>query len=131
MLSISSFWARGTLAQAEASWQAAESGYSASAALQDIGGNMTWSCYHGAFDEWVTRIGGLSASDRYIGSNRMHFAFFDFMNQRFEHTKYLVTASARNQADPTAQIVKRIEYRDSLWRRRSICLLTRTAGTDR
>jgi Dolichyl-phosphate-mannose-protein mannosyltransferase len=125
-LCISSLWTRGSLAQAEASWQAAELAHSAGAVPRDVGGNMTWSCYYGAFDEWIVDIGGSNASDRYIGSNRMHFAFFDFLNRRFDHAKYLVTASAPTNADTTAQLLKRVEYRDSWLRPRSIYVVRRS-----
>ena len=126
MLTISSLWARGTLARAEASWQAAEIARSAGAAPQDVGGDLHWSCYYGAFDEWIAQVGGPSAIDRYIGSQRMHFAFFDFVNRRFEHAKYLVTSSPPNPSDPNAQILRRIEYRDAWLHRQSIYLVMRS-----
>jgi hypothetical protein len=128
MLSISSLWARGTLARAEASWQAAEMARSVGAAPQEVGGDMHWSCYYGAFDEWMAEVGGLDSTDRYIGSHRMHFAFFDFLNRRFDHAKYLVTSSPPNAADPNAQILQRVEYRDSWLRPRSIYLVMRPAS---
>jgi hypothetical protein len=121
MLSISALWARGTLARAEASWRAAEIARSAGAAPQDVGGDMHWSCYYGAFDEWMAEVGGLDSSDRYIGSHRMHFAFFDFLNRRFDHAKYLVTPSPLN----SAQLLTKVEYRDSWLRPRSIYLVMR------
>ena len=58
MLSISSCWTRGNLARAEAKWQAAELIHSSGVAARDVGGNQTWSCYYGAFDEWIAEIGG-------------------------------------------------------------------------
>jgi len=124
MLSVSSLWTRGTLARAEASWRAAEIARSAGAAPQEVGGNMTWSCYQGAFDEWIARIGGLNPTRRYIGSNTMHFAFFDFLNRRFDHTKYLVT----DRADPNGKIVNQVDYRDSWLCPRSIYVLRQSAG---
>ena len=123
MLSISSLWTRGTLANAQASWQAAELAHSTGAAPQDVGGNMTWSCYHGAFDDWIAQVGGSNASDRYIGSHRMHFAFFDFLNDRFDHAKYLVTSLAPNDAHPSAELLTKVEYRDIWLRPRSIYVL--------
>jgi hypothetical protein len=125
MLSISSLWARGTLARAEASWQAADIARSAGAGPQDIGGDMHWSCYYGAFDEWIAKVGGPSVTDQYLYRQHMHFAFFDFLNQRFDHAKYLVTSSPPDAADPNAQILQRVEYRDSWLRVRTIYLLMR------
>ena len=125
MLSISALWARGTLAHAEASWRAAEIARSAGAAPQEVGGDMHWSCYYGAFDEWMREVGGLDSSARYIGSHRMHFAFFDFLNRRFDHAKYLLTSSPPSARDPNAQMLRKIEYRDVWLRPRSIYLVMR------
>jgi Dolichyl-phosphate-mannose-protein mannosyltransferase len=128
ILSISSLWTRGKLAKAEASWQAAEQACSAGAGPREVGGNMTWSCYHGAFDEWITEIGGLNASDRYIGSHRMHFAFFDFLRRRFDRSQYLIIPSPPDAADPNLQPLRRVEYRDNCLRPQSIYLMIRTTG---
>jgi hypothetical protein len=123
MLFGSSLWTRGNLARAEASWRAAELAHSAGAAPENIGGDMTWSCYYGAFDEWIATIGGLDASGRYIGSNRMHFAFFDFLHKRYAQTKYLLTSGKRDFADPTRQLLGTVEYRDGWLHNRSIYVL--------
>jgi Dolichyl-phosphate-mannose-protein mannosyltransferase len=125
MLSISACWARGTLAQTEASWRAAEMALSAGARPEDVGGDMHWSSYHGAFDQWMAEVGGPNVTDRYIGSHRMHFAFFDFLNRRFARTKYLVTSSPPDTADPDAQVLGRVEYRDGWLRARTIYLVVR------
>ena len=125
MLSISALWTRGALAEAEASWRAAELAHSVGAAPSDVGGNMTWSCYHGAFDEWITRIGGFDASEHYIGSHRMHFAFFDFLNQRFDHAKYLVTSASPNTLPQNAQLLGAVPFRDGCLRARSIHVVVR------
>lgn len=130
MLSISSCWTRGTLAQAEAKWQAAELIHSSGVTARDVGGNQTWSCYYGAFDEWIAEIGGSNASDRYIGSHRMHFAFFDFLNQRSDRAKYLVTPSPPDVTDPNAEILRQVEYRDIWLRPRSIYLVRRSGLMD-
>jgi hypothetical protein len=58
MLCFSSLWTRGHLSQADASWQAAKIAQAAGAAPESIGGNMTWSTYNGAFDEWISQVGG-------------------------------------------------------------------------
>jgi len=126
MLSLSALWTRGALAEAQASWQAAEGACAVGATLREIGGYMTWSCYYGAFDEWITEIGGLNASDHYIGSNRMHFAFFHFLERRFKRAKYLVTSSPPNAGNPNVQILRRVGYRDRWLRPRSIYVLRRS-----
>lgn len=125
MLSVSSLWSRANLSKAEAHWQAAEIARSVGAAPQEIGGNMTWSCYHGAFDEWIADVGGLDATGRYSGSNRMHFAFFNLLKRRYDHTKYLITSSPIAPSDKSWQLLRRVEYRDNWLRDRSIYVLMR------
>ena len=120
MLSISSCWTRGTLAQAEAKWQAAELIHSSGVTARDVGGNQTWSCYYGAFDEWIAEIGGSNASDRYIGSHRMHFAFFDFLNQRFSHASFILSPSVSQQAGKKSSVIATVPYRDEFLRARQI-----------
>jgi len=126
MLLISACWTRGKLAEAQASWEGAEFVHSIGVAPRDIGGNQTWSCYYGAFDEWIAEVGGLNASDRYIGSHRMHFTFFDFLSRRFDRSKYLITSSPPDAADPNLQLLRRVEYRDNCLRPQSIYLMIRS-----
>jgi len=125
MLSLSSLWTGGVLSFREASWQAAEVARSAGAALQDVGGNMTWSCYHGAFDEWIADIGGPDVAVRYSGSNRMHFAFFDFLHKRDRCAQYVLRPPVRPTSDNSWRFVTTLEYRDRWLRRRKIYLLVR------
>jgi hypothetical protein len=127
MLFTSALWTRGALAKAEASWRAAEFAHSKGTPPSEIGGNMTWSCYYGAFDEWIANVGGLNAADQYVGSHRMHFAFFNFLNQRFDRAKFLVTGSPLTGAE----LLRRFNYRDSWLRPRGIDLVMRQYATTR
>jgi hypothetical protein len=86
MLSVSCLWSRANLANAEANWQAAEIARSARAASQQIGGNMTWSCYHGAFDDWIAQVGGWQVAGRYGRAKRLE-TFFDFLNKRYDRAE--------------------------------------------
>lgn len=126
MLLASSLWTRGNLEQAQANWHAAELARSAGAAPRDIRGDVTWSCYHGAFDEWVAQIGGSDAVDQYVGSNRMHAAFFEFLNVRYAQAAYVLSTSAPSDSDSSWQLRARVDYRDRLLERRSVYLLERT-----
>lgn len=128
MLSISSLWSLGKLGRAQASWRAAEIARSFAAAPQEIGGDMHWSCYYGAFDDWIAKVGGPDAANRYIGSFRMHFAFFAFLEQRFQHTKYLVTSLPPDTIQQKAQLVAKVGYRDGWLRPQSIYLVRQAAS---
>jgi len=125
MLSVSCLWSRANLANAEANWQAAEIARSAGAAPQQIGGNMTWSCYHGAFDDWIAEVGGWQAAGRYGRAKRLE-AFFDFLNKRYDHAEYVITSSLRDTPANSGRLLRRVEYKDKWLRQRSIYLLMRT-----
>jgi hypothetical protein len=87
---------------------------------------MTWSCYHGTFDEWIAGVGGPDATGWYRGSNRMHFAFFDLLNRRYDRAKYVLTSSLPDPpSDKSWQLLRRIEHRDNWLRRRSVYVLMR------
>ena len=126
MLLASSLWSRGNLEQAQANWHAAELARSAGASPQDIRGDVTWSCYYGAFDEWIAQLGGSDAVDQYVGSNRMHAAFFEFLNKRYAQAAYVLSTSAPSDSDSSWQLHARVDYRDRLLERRSVYLLQRT-----
>jgi hypothetical protein len=125
MLSVSSLWSRANLANAEANWQAAEIARSAGAASQQIGGNMTWSCYHGAFDDWIAQVGGWQVAGRYGRAKRLE-TFFDFLNKRYDHAEYVITSSLRDPPANGWRLLRRVEYKDKWLRQRSIYLLMRT-----
>jgi hypothetical protein len=119
-LLISSLWTRGNLERAEANWRAAEIAHSSGAAPEDIAGNMTWSCYHGAFDAWVRQVGGIRAAESYSGGHRMHFAFFDFLNQRFNHASFVLTSSVSHRPSEKSRVIATVPYRDEFLRARKI-----------
>ena len=125
MLSASTLWTRGNLERAEANWRAAELAHAAGAALQDIGGDMTWSCYYGTFDEWIAQVVGSSAVDQYVGSNRMHAAFFEFLKKQYARASYVLSTSAPNESDREWQLRAKVPYRDRLLERRGVYLLER------
>jgi hypothetical protein len=128
MLSISSLWSLGKLGKAQASWRAAEIARSFGAAPEEIGGDVHWNCYYGAFDDWVTKVGGPNAASRYIGSFRMHFTFFAFLEQRFKHAKYLVTPLPPDTSYRKEQLVGKVGYRDGWLRPQSIYIVRQAAS---
>ncbi len=122
-LVTSSLWTRGNLARAEANWKAADIAGSAAATPEDVGGNMTWSCYHGAFDTWVQRVGGIAAAKDYSGSHRMHFAFFAFLNQGFDHAPIMLSKAIPGFPDDNWRLIATIPYRDELLRPRDVYVI--------
>ena len=125
MLLGSSLWTRGILASREASWQAAELARSAGAVPQDVSGNITWSCYQGAFDEWIADVGGLDAATKFSGSNRLHLAFFDFVHKRDRSARYALSPPVEGTSDKSWKLLRTVEYRDTWLRRRNIYVLVR------
>jgi 4-amino-4-deoxy-L-arabinose transferase-like glycosyltransferase len=119
-LVVSLFWTRGSLERAEANWRAAEIAQSNGAAPEDVAGNMTWSCYHGAFDAWLRQVGGIAAAQSYNGGHRMHFAFFDFLDQRFSHASFILSPSVSQQAGKKSAVIATVPYRDEFVRARQI-----------
>ena len=70
---------------------------------------MTWSCYHGAFDEWVAQIGGPQNVPVYHGGERLHPGFFDYLAQQYERAHYVISPD-RPQAE--SQVLAVVQYRD-------------------
>ena len=108
---------RANLSNAEANWKAAQIARAAGADPHDIAGNMTWSCYNGAFDEWVSEMGWPPAVPVYEGGNLLHPGFFRFLQQRYDRAHYLISAS---RPESGWQILATVEYRDISLRSRPI-----------
>jgi hypothetical protein len=119
-LLTSSLWTRGSLERAEANWRAADIAQLNGAAPDNVGGNMSWSCYHGAFDDWVRQAGGIAEAPSYSGGHRMHFAFFDFLDQRFSHASFLLSPTPSPQPEKKSAVIAIVPYRDGLLRPRQI-----------
>jgi hypothetical protein len=124
-LLLSSLWTRGNLAEAEANWSAAELAHSKGAAPQDIRGDVTWSCYYGAFDEWVAQVGDPWANGHYLGSNRMHAEFFKFLDQRFARASYVLSTSAPSRSDINWRLHATVQYKNRWLQNRYVYLLER------
>ena len=125
MLCFSSLWTRGHLSQAEASWQAAKIAQAAGAAPESIGGNMSWSTYNGAFDEWVTQVGGQGAAGKYNRLNPMHDEFFEFLLKRYDRSRYLISSSMPMPTDKSSHLLTSVEYKDRWLHNRNMSLLKR------
>jgi hypothetical protein len=122
-LTISSLWTRANLAYAEANWRAAEIARGAQADSRDIAGNMTWSCYNGAFDEWVAEVGEPPTAPVDSGGNLIHPGFFKFLQERYDHAHYVISSS-RPQSD--VQLLGTVTTRDKRLRRHTIYVTKRT-----
>ena len=124
MLCVSALWTRGILSQAEAKWRAAERAHAAGAAPEDIGGNMTWNCYYGAFDEWISHVGGQEAAVKYNGKTPMHDAFFEFIRERYDRAECFVQESPPK---PPVNVIESGEYRDRWLQARTMYLVKRSS----
>ena len=122
MLCFSALWTRGVLAQAEASWRSADIAHATGCAPQDIGGNMTWSCYYGAFDEWLVQVGGMNAVDQFSRANPMHSVFFKFLEERYQKAKYRIVPQPK-KPDQGCASVERLTFRDRWLRSRDTYLV--------
>ena len=125
MLCVSSLWTRGKLSEYEASWQLAEIAHAAGAAPESIGGNMTWSTYYGAFDEWISHVGGKDAAGKYNRRHPMHDAFFEFLRKRYDRAEYLISSSTPRPTDKSSHLVTSVEYRDRWLHNRNMYLVKR------
>jgi 4-amino-4-deoxy-L-arabinose transferase-like glycosyltransferase len=121
-LSISSSWTRVNLAHAEANWKAAEIAHAVQADSRDIAGNMTWSCYNGAFEDWIAEIAEPPAAPIYTGGNLIHPAFFAFLLQRYDRAHYVISSS---HPQSNFQLLGTTTYRDKWLRPREIYVIKR------
>jgi hypothetical protein len=78
-------------------WKAAEIAGSDASDPNDVAGNMSWSCYHGACDEWVAQTGGPQNVPVYHGAERLHPGFFDYLAQQYDARTTLLVRLSRNR----------------------------------
>ena len=79
-----------------------------------IAGDLRWSCYYGAFDDWVADIGGAEGIAKYNatdpGSNlHFHNAFAHFMDRRIKAAEFVLQPSSPDVGD-RGRIVKTVMY---------------------
>jgi Dolichyl-phosphate-mannose-protein mannosyltransferase len=106
---VCALWTRENLSHAEARWKAAEIAGSDASDPNDVAGNMTWSCYHGAFDEWVAQIGGPQNMPVYHGGERLHPGFFDHLAQQYDRAHYVVSTA---RPESGWQVLAVLQYQD-------------------
>ena len=85
---------------------------------------MTWNCYYGAFDEWISRVGGQEAAVKYNGKTPMHEAFFEFVRERYDRAEFVVQESLPKPLD---KVIESGEYRDRWLQARTIYLVKRSS----
>jgi hypothetical protein len=117
-------WMRGDLNRQEALWRTAEGIYATRGVkLLELGGNLTWLTYHGAFDRWITELGPSIQHKDYAG--RLYL-FFYWINEKRNQAEYILYAS-ENERPPVAifENVGQVAYRDGLFRKRSVYVAKR------
>jgi hypothetical protein len=124
VLSLSSSWTRGSLAEEEAYWQAAETLRSSGVAPSQVAGDFNWSGYHGSFDDWIAEVGGPESAPEYIELPRhpkhMHGAYDAFLKRRAEIAEYTLQSSPPAPGDPTHQLVRKEDYPGMFFERKSV-----------
>jgi hypothetical protein len=121
-LGISSLWIRANLSYADATWRAAEIARAAQADSRDIAGNMTWSCYNGAFDDWIAEVGEPPTAPIASGGNLIHPGFFKFLLQQYDRAHYVISSSRPQNG---LQLLGTVTYRDKRLRRHTIYVTKR------
>ena len=121
-LGISSLWIRANLSYADATWRAAEIARAAQADSRDIAGNMTWSCYNGAFDDWIAEVGEPPTAPIASGGNLIHPGFFKFLLQQYDRAHYVISSSGPQNG---LQLLGTVTYRDKRLRRHTIYVTKR------
>jgi hypothetical protein len=102
------------LVKEEAYWRSAEEIRLGGVMPSQIAGDLRWSCYYGAFDDWVAEIGGAQAIAKYNatdpGSSRhFHNAFAHFMDRRTKAAEFVLQTCSPDGGD-RGRIVKTVMY---------------------
>ncbi len=116
-LAASALWVRGRLAKAEAHWQAAEAARATGADLRQVWGNWEWSCYHGAFDDYLAQLGGEKPET--------FDDFFYWWGQQSLRAQFLVMDTPVGEPFEPAF---NVSYRDEFWRERQVTVWKRKAA---
>lgn len=121
---VFALWMRGDLNRQEVMWRAAEEIRAADGIDRlQVGGNLTWLAYHGGFDEWIADMGPAARPTDY--ANRLWLFFFWADDKRREAEYILYT---RDDEPPPAglyETIKRLPYRDGLFRLRMVYVAKR------
>jgi hypothetical protein len=114
VIALASMWTRSSLAEEETYWRAAEE-----IRLQDVmpsrvAGDLRWSCYYGAFDDWVAEVGGIGGVAKYNAMDshsplQFNNAFLAFLDRRSKTAEYLLEPCCPAPGDGS-RIVKTVAY---------------------
>ena len=69
-----------------------------------VAGNLRWSCYHGAFDDWVAEIGGVEGIAKYNATDprsslHFHAAFRAFIDRHTRAAEFVLQPSRPDPGD--------------------------------
>jgi len=106
---ICSLWTRDNLTHSEANWKAAQIASSGGADPNEIAGNMTRSCYHGAFDHWLAQTGGPPGVPVYKGRDRLHPPF---LISCYSGTSPRIMLLVQIALRAESQVLAVLQYRD-------------------
>jgi hypothetical protein len=111
---LASLWTRGSLVEEEAYWRTAEEIRLRGVMPSQVAGDLRWSCYHGAFDDWVAEIGGIGGIGKYNATDprsplHFHRAFAAFMARRTEAAEYVLLPCCRVPGD-RRRVVQTVTY---------------------
>jgi hypothetical protein len=114
VIMLASIWTRGTLVEEEAYWRAAEEIRLRGVMPSQVAGNLRWSCYHGAFDDWVAEIGGAEGIAKYNATDprsslHFHAAFAAFIDRRTQAAEFVLQPCWPDPGD-RGRIVNTVMY---------------------
>jgi hypothetical protein len=112
---LACLWTRASLLEEEVYWQAAEEIRLRGVPPSQVAGDLRWSGYYGAYDDWVAEIGGVDGIAKYDATDwrsplHFHAAFNAFMNRRTGAAEYLLQPRPPISGDRSSRIVKTVTY---------------------
>ena len=104
----------GSWSDEEAYWRAAEELRLQGVTPSRIAGDLRWSGYYGAFDDWVAEIGGIGGIAKYNATDprsplHFHRAFAAFMDRRTKNAEYVLEPCCP-VPDDARRIIKIVTY---------------------
>ena len=131
---VTSLWMRGDYNRQQAYWDGAERLLRSGHAPRDIGGELHWAEYHGAFDEWIAAgAPGLERAGE--GSSKavygpLHDPFYRWVEFRSWRASYRLQEESQGPPPAGWQLVDTVPYRDGYFAPRSIWILARRAARE-
>ena len=80
---------------------------------KEIYGSWTWSCYHGAFREWLEEVQGKPSTDPGL-------FFTEWLPQREKDARFRIVHSESAPSGVTWKVIEKLTYRDMWLQRRCL-----------